>query len=65
MKGREKAVWIAGSIAMLLGGIFVIPKLLKKYTVKIYKSSHDEIDFDNLGPEIVKKDNKEDIKNGV
>ena len=43
-------------------GIIVIPPLLKKYGVKLYKSSakKEEIDFDNLGPEIVKKDKTEE-----
>ncbi len=49
---------------MLFGGILVIPKLLKKYTVKFYKSCHNIIDYDNSEPEIVRKGNKEDIENG-
>lgn len=44
---------------MLVIGIFIVPKCLKKGTGEIYKKGHRKIDFENLGPEIVKKDTKE------
>lgn len=64
MTSRKKAVWLTGSIVTLLVGVFVIPKLMQKGTGKIYKSSHYDIDFDNLGPEIIKKGNEENIEDG-
>lgn len=44
--------------AVTVIGFLVIPPLMKKYSNKLYKSSlkKDEIDFDKMGPEIVKKD---------
>ncbi len=47
-------------IALLLIGFLVVPKILEKYSNSIYKrTSHKDIDFNNLGPEIVKKDEEE------
>lgn len=51
----KKKLWILGSIALMVIGVFVVPKLLKIYTGKLYKKSHKEIDYDEMGPEIVKK----------
>ncbi len=49
--------WILGAVALVAVGYFAIPPLLKKYSNKLYKSSakKDSIDFDKLGPEIVKR----------
>lgn len=32
-----------------------IPKLIMKHSSKAYKKDLDEVDYDNLGPEIIKK----------
>lgn len=57
MSSGKTLCWVLGAIATTVVGIIVIPPLLKKCGVKLYKSSakKEEIDFDNLGPEIVKK----------
>ena len=62
MSSGKSLCWVLGAIAITVVGIIVIPPLLKKYGVKLYKSSakKEEIDFDNLGPEIVKKDKTEE-----
>lgn len=62
MSSGKTLCWVLGAIAITVVGIIVIPPLLKKYGVKLYKSSakKEEIDFDNLGPEIVKKDKTEE-----
>ena len=62
MSSGKTLCWVVGAIAITVVGIIVIPPLLKKYGVKLYKSSakKEEIDFDNLGPEIVKKDKTEE-----
>ncbi len=55
----EKAVcWVIGIIAATAIGLVVIPPLIKKYGNKLYKSSlkNDEIDIENMGPEIVRKE---------
>lgn len=68
MISSKTAYWITGAVAVTIIGVIVIPPLIKKYGNKIYKSSlknDDPIDFDSMGPEIVKKDNvKEDSTNG-
>ena len=64
MDSNKTIWWVLGFIALAAVGFFVIPPLMKKYSNKLYKKSlkKDEIDFDNLGPEIVKKEDaqKED-----
>ena len=60
-KGK-KALIIAGGIALTAVSFIVIPPLLDKYANKAYKFSlkKEEIDFDNMGPEIVPSKEKED-----
>ena len=51
---------VAGA-ALTVAGFVVIPPLVKKYSNKVYKKSlnTEDIDFDNMGPEIVpNKDTK-------
>ena len=56
-----KICWIICGVAIAAIGFAVIPSLVRKYSNKIYKNSarKEEIDFDNLGPEIIKKDHQE------
>jgi len=63
MKKKKKSIEVLGIIISFFVGIIVIPKLIKKCGRKIYKKSlkSEEIDFENLGPKIVKK-NKEEKK---
>ncbi len=66
-KGKgKKTLIIAGGIVLTVVGFIVIPPLLDKYANKAYKVSlkKEEIDFDNMGPEIVPSKAKEDEKNG-
>lgn len=63
MSTEKTVYWIIGIAAVMVIGFLVIPPLMKKYGNKLYKSSlkKDEIDFENMGPEIVKKEEtKED-----
>ena len=61
MKEKEKnercevMTWIVIGSVLTVAGILVIPPLVKKYGTKLYKKSlqTDEIDFDEMGPEIV------------
>ena len=61
MKNSKIVVCVVGFVAVAIIGFLIIPPIMKKMGNKIYKSSakKDEIDFDSLGPEIVKKDDKE------
>ena len=65
-KGK-KAMMIVGGMALTAVGFIVIPPLLDKYANKTYKYSlrKEEIDFDNMGPEIVPSKAKKDEKNDV
>lgn len=66
-KGKgKKTLIIAGGIVLTAVGFIVIPRLLDKYANKAYKFSlkKEEIDFDNMGPEIVPSKEKEDEKSG-
>lgn len=61
-KKRSSKVWLfVGGAAVTATGFIVIPPLIKKYTNKVAKhnSSTENIDFDNLGPEIVRKNDDE------
>ena len=55
-------LFVAGAV-LTVAGFIVIPPLIKKYGNKAYKKSlsTEDIDFDNMGPEIVSnKDAKEE-----
>lgn len=64
MSDKKKLIWISGSIIVFLAAVIVVPKLMKKYTGKLYKNSHKTIDFEDFGPEIVKKETEEVNENG-
>ena len=57
-QGTSPVLWIIILVVLLAIGIFVIPKLMKKFGGKLYKRSAKSItvDLDKLGPEIVKKE---------
>lgn len=61
-KKKSKVWWIVGSLALTVIGFVVIPPLIDKYSSKVYKSfpKKNEIDFDNLGPEIVEKNESQE-----
>lgn len=66
-KGKgKKTLIIAGGIVLTTVGFIVIPRLLDKYANKAYRFSlkKEEIDFDNMGPEIVPSKEKEDEESG-
>ena len=58
MSIRKTIYWIIGIVAVTAMGFLVIPSLMKKYSNKLYKSllKKDEISFENMGPEVVKKE---------
>ena len=53
-------LWVIGAILLTVVGFIAIPPLMKKVERKIYKRSlkRDYVDYDNLGPEIVKTEKK-------
>jgi len=57
-----KVLIFVGGLVLTIAGFVVIPPLIYKYTNKAYKASlkKEEIDFDNMGPEIVPKEKKEE-----
>ena len=50
--------WFIGLATVTTIGFLVIPSLMKKYSNKLYKFSlkKDKIDFENMGPEVLKKE---------
>lgn len=60
-KNKKKKLMFAGGIALTAAGIMIIPTLTKKYSNKLYKSltKTDDIDIDNMGPEIIKESENE------
>jgi len=62
MSTEKTVYWIIGIAAVTVVGFLVIPPLMKKYGNKLYKSSlkKDKIDYENMGPEIVKKEKNEE-----
>lgn len=62
-KRKQKVMRVIGSIVLSIIGFIVIPSIINKYGIKVYKHSmkKGKVDFDNLGPKIVKKgETKED-----
>lgn len=61
---EKKILIIVGGILLTAIGFMVIPPLMKKYSNKLYKSrtKSDDIDFDNMGPEIVKKTQDSEVE---
>lgn len=55
---RRKLPLVVGGIALTAVGFVVIPPIINSMSRKVYKSSVDtsDIDFENMGPEIVRKD---------
>lgn len=54
---QKKMLIIVGGIILTVVGFMIIPPLMEKYSNKLYKSriNSDDIDFDSMGPEIVRK----------
>lgn len=66
-KKKEKAkkiCWIVGSIALTAVGFSVVPRLIDKYGNKMYKKSitDTEININDMAPEIVKKETKNEVE---
>ena len=61
MKKKNKSIvkstlFIIGGVTLTAVSVITLQPLIKKYGDKLYKESlkKEKIDFDNLGPEIVK-----------
>ena len=65
-KNSNTFLWILGGIVLTALGIMYIPLLIQRMGNKFSKwtSKVEDIDFDNLGPELVKKTRTEEINNG-
>lgn len=55
----EKILMFVAVTSLTVVGFIVIPPLIDKYANKVYKASlkKEEIDFDDMGPEIIPKRN--------
>lgn len=62
MKTKKILLYVIGSISLLAVACFVIPKIMKSITNKVYKNSvkkKNENDDDDWGPELCKKNENE------
>lgn len=59
---KKALAMIAGGVILTGIGVLVIPPILKKTSSKVYKKSleNEEIDFDDMGPEIVPKEQNQE-----
>ena len=57
----EKILIILGAAVLMIVGFMIIPPLIDKCSKKVYRASlkNEEIDFDDMGPEILRKDKEE------
>lgn len=62
-KTKKKLLVLIGGAAITFVSLTVIPGIVNKVARKVYRAQNDtsDIDFDNLGPEIVHKD--QDVQN--
>lgn len=56
-KKTSKVICFVGGAILTAAGFILISPLIKDYSNKTYKISvsNENIDFDNIGPEIIKK----------
>jgi hypothetical protein len=56
----RRIVIVVGGLVLTIIGFLTIPQLVRKYSNKRYKKSleSEEIDFDNMGPEIIPEEKK-------
>ena len=59
---KKKTLWVVGGIAMTVAACVITPRLVKTLGNKIYQaeSKKEEIDFDSMGPEIVRREDIEE-----
>lgn len=57
----EKILLLFGAVMLMFVGFMVISPIIDKGAKKLYKKSlkNDEIDFDEMGPEIIQSDKEE------
>ncbi len=65
MSLKKVLLWSISAISLLVMAFLVVPTCIEKISAKLFKRSliEEEIDFDNLGPEIVKTEIVEDKEN--
>lgn len=65
-KKVSKTILIAGGVLLTALGFMIIPSLLKKCSNSLYKKTikNEDIDFEDMEPEIIKKENAEEDNNG-
>ena len=57
-KKGKKILFVVGGVALTAAAFVVIPPAINKVSQKIYRTQNDtsDIDFDNMGPEVVRKE---------
>ena len=59
---KRNLAMMAGGVALTAVSFVVVPPILNRLSRKVYKASVDtsDIDFEDMGPEIVRKDSAKD-----
>lgn len=59
---KRNLIFVVGSVALTAVSVVVVPPILDRLSRKAYKASVDtsDIDFNDMGPEIVRKDSTKD-----
>ena len=59
-KKSQKIIMVAGGVTLTVAGFILIPPLIEALGNKLYKASStkEKIDFANLGPEIIPKEER-------
>lgn len=61
MSENKNLIFVIVAVVLVVLGFLFVPKIINKFSNRIYKKmDRKEIDFDNLGPEIVKKDKEKE-----
>ena len=65
MNRKKKICRAIGIVAITAVGIIVIPPIIEELTNRFYKCSvkNEIVDYDNMGPEIIKKENIDEEDN--
>ena len=55
---KEKLPLIVGAVALTAVAFVVIPPVINKVSRKVYRAQNNtsDIDFENMGPEVVRKE---------
>lgn len=60
-KKKKHLGWVIGSVVLCAATVFIVPPLINKISAAAYKASHQNLDDDDLFPEVI-VEKKSEIK---